>query len=155
MHSPPNKKISDKEVVLLGLVAEAPIHAYGLEEKIRERSMEDWTTISKSSIYRLLQTLAEQGYIESKLEHEGQGATRRIQQITQAGLSYLGQGVLEQVADLSHPQNPFLVGLAFGHFAPRPELLKELQPTTKPGLSMLTPLLSCSLTICSPMWVRK
>lgn len=42
--------VSDKELVVLALVSEEPIHAYGLEEKIRARQMTDWTAISFSSI---------------------------------------------------------------------------------------------------------
>jgi hypothetical protein len=34
------QEISEKEVILLGLIAEEPLHAYGLEEKIRFRRME-------------------------------------------------------------------------------------------------------------------
>jgi DNA-binding PadR family transcriptional regulator len=118
---------SEKEVILLGLIAEDPIHAYGLEEKIRRRSMEDWTTISKSSIYRLLQNLEERFLITGRLEHEGQGATRKVFSLTPGGIEALASGILALIGTTERAKSPFLVGLSFSYFAPRDDVLAQLQ----------------------------
>jgi len=128
MHTAPAQaqEVSDKEAVLLGLVAEEPSHAYGLEEKIRERRMTEWTEISFSSIYRVLGRLEERGFIEPRLEHEGQGATRKVHRLTDAGGAALAGAVLARLSDLQPLKNPFQVGLAFAMRAPREEVARCL-----------------------------
>jgi len=104
--------ITEKEVVLLGLLAEEPIHAYGLEEKIRERRMDQWTEIGFSSIYRVLGQLQGKGLIETELQHEGQGATRKVHHLNPAGRQALASGVLERISGVRPLKNPFQVALA-------------------------------------------
>lgn len=106
------QEISEKEVILLGLIAEEPIHAYGLEEKIRFRRMDMWTTIGFSSIYRVLSGLEEKGLIDTRLEHEGQGATRKVHEITPDGERALAEGVLKHLSSMTPSKNPFSVGLS-------------------------------------------
>jgi DNA-binding PadR family transcriptional regulator len=117
---------SEKEVTLLGLIAEEPIHAYGLEEKIRERSIEDWTTLSRSSIYRLLQNLEERGLVSCRFEHGGQGATRKVFSITAPGIEALATGVLALLGGTEQFPEPFLVGLSNSHYAPREAAVEQL-----------------------------
>jgi len=119
--------VSDKEAVLLGLVAEEPSHAYGLEEKIRERRMTEWTEISLSSVYRVLSGLEKRGFLEGRLEHEGQGATRKVYRLTDAGQAGLAGAVLARLADLQPQKMPYAVGLAFAHRAPRSEVLQCME----------------------------
>jgi len=120
------ESVSEKEVILLGLIAEEPIHAYGLEEKIRQRQMELWTTIGFSSIYRVLAQLEDKGLIETQLEHEGQGATRKVHRINQNGLRALAQGVLDHILPAQPVKNPFSVALAYLTHAPKDRLIQVL-----------------------------
>jgi DNA-binding PadR family transcriptional regulator len=117
---------SEKEAILLGLIAEGPVHAYRLEEKIRLRRMTDWTSISSSSIYRVLGQLTDRGWIDTNLEHEGQGATRKVHAITPSGRAALGRAVAHYLSDLQSPKSPFQVALAFLTNAPREEILAKL-----------------------------
>lgn len=119
--------VGEKHVVILGLIAEEPIHAYGLEDKIRSRYMNEWTDIGFSSIYRVLSQLEEKGLIDSRLEHEGQGATRKVYALNQAGLDALRLGVLSHLATVNPIKNPFQVGLAFVAHVPRNELIERLR----------------------------
>jgi DNA-binding PadR family transcriptional regulator len=123
----PNPTIAEKHVVLLGLIAEEPIHAYGLEEKIRNRYMTEWTEIGFSSIYRVLSQLEDDGLIESRLEHEGQGATRKVYTIKDSGRALLTRGVLEHLGRFRPVKNPFLVALAYISHAPRAEAVARLR----------------------------
>ena len=108
----PNPTIAEKHLVLLGLIAEEPIHAYGLEEKIRNRYMTEWTEIGFSSIYRVLSQLEDNGLVDSRLEHEGQGATRKVYSLNPLGQASLTRGVLEHLGHFRPVKNPFLVALA-------------------------------------------
>ena len=120
-------EVTEKQVVLLGLIAEEPIHAYGLEEKIRERRMDQWTEIGFSSIYRVLRQLQDQGLIETELRHEGQGATRKVHRINPAGRAALARGVLERVSGVRPLKNPFQVALAYLVHAPYAEAVARLE----------------------------
>jgi len=119
-------EISEKEVILLGLIAEEPIHAYGLEEKIRFRQMEMWTTIGFSSIYRVLSRLEDKGLIDTRLEHEGQGATRKVHEINRDGRRALARGVLQHLSSTKPSKNPFSVGLANITQAPYDDIVSTL-----------------------------
>ncbi len=123
---PTVEAVSEKEVILLGLIAEEPIHAYGLEEKIRQRQMDLWTTIGFSSIYRVLAQLEEKGLIETRLEHEGQGATRKVHQINSEGRLALAQGVLDHISPMQPVRNPFSVALAYITHAPKARVVQVL-----------------------------
>lgn len=119
--------VSEKEVILLGLVAEEPMHAYGLEEKIRFRRMDMWTSIGFSSIYRILAGLEDKGLIDTRLAHEGQGATRKVHELTDEGRRALARGVLEHLSGMQPMKNPFSVGLANITRAPQEEVLCRLR----------------------------
>ena len=134
-------QVTEKEVILLGLIAEEPIHAYGLEEKIRIRQMDLWTTIGFSSIYRVLAQLEDKGLIDTRLEHEGQGATRKVHQINDAGRRALAQGVLSHIAPMKPVKNPFAVALAYITHAPKTrviqlitERIQQAEQTNRSGI---------------------
>lgn len=55
--------MNNKELALLGLLAEGPKYGYQLEENIAARGMRAWTEIGFSSIYHLLNKLAEQEWV--------------------------------------------------------------------------------------------
>ena len=121
------EETSEKEVILLGLIAEEPIHAYGLEEKIRFRQMDMWTTIGFSSIYRVLARLEEKGLIDTRLAHEGQGATRKVHEINDDGKRALARGVLEHLSSMKPMKSPFSVGLANITRAPYDDIVSRLK----------------------------
>ena len=123
---PERTRLGEKDLVLLGLVAEEPTHAYRVEEKIRERRMSEWTEIGFSSIYRLLASLERRGLVRSHLEHAGQGATRKVHEVTPRGRRVLATGVLAQLGSLEPIRMPFQVGLAFVTHAPQAEVLARL-----------------------------
>ncbi len=107
-----NMDVSEKETVLLGLLAEEASHAYGLEEKIRARQMEHWTAIGFSSIYRVLSCLEERNLIESRNEQGGQGASRKVYELTQPGWQALARGTLSCLGYMEPMRTPFSAGLA-------------------------------------------
>ncbi|MDP3405173.1 MAG: PadR family transcriptional regulator [Brevundimonas sp.] len=54
-------RITDAELLLLGLVAEMPRHGYEIEQTIEARGMREWTQIGFSSIYFVLGRLEKLG----------------------------------------------------------------------------------------------
>jgi DNA-binding PadR family transcriptional regulator len=55
---PSRSRLTDAELLLLGLTAEMPRHGYQLEQEIDRRGMREWTQIGFSSIYFVLGRLA-------------------------------------------------------------------------------------------------
>ena len=55
------KRLTDAELLLLGLVAEMPRHGYELDQVIQQRGMREWTQIGFSSIYFVLGKLEKLG----------------------------------------------------------------------------------------------
>ena len=128
MKSGPKKiaKLTVKEIILLGLIGEEPAHAYLLESKIRDRKMTHWTEISFSSIYRVLAGLENKKLISARLLHEGQGATRKVHELTQTGKELFEKGLLERLREVEKLSLPFNVGLAFIDMVPREEAINCL-----------------------------
>lgn len=76
--------LSHSEFIVLGLISEEPSHAYKLDEKIEERGMRKWTSIGKSSIYRVIKDLDEAGLTDRWIE-EVDNRVIKVYQITQKG----------------------------------------------------------------------
>ena len=75
--------MTNAELAILSLVAEAPRHGYEIEQIIEERGMREWTEIGFSSIYYLLKKLEKVDCVESELIlTQGRGKARRVYQIT-------------------------------------------------------------------------
>lgn len=105
--------LSDKELALLGLVAEEAAHAYRVEAKIRERSMDVWADIALSSVYRVLQGLDRRGLIDSRLEDAGQGPPRKVYAITEAGRVALRSSLAQRLNRFEKMcRDPFFLNLA-------------------------------------------
>ena len=81
-------KISHKQFVVLGLIAEFPSHAYSIDQRIENRGMRNWTDIGKSSIYRIIGEL-ELAQFVSFYEEEVDNRLRKVYSITEKGMKVL------------------------------------------------------------------
>ena len=77
--------ISDKEVVILGMLYEKPMYGYEIEKQINETSMRDWTKIGFSSIYYILKKLKSKKLIKSEITLNEKNQTRKIYHISNQG----------------------------------------------------------------------
>jgi len=105
--------MTNAELAILSLIAEAPRHGYEIEQIIEARGMREWTEIGFSSIYYLPKKLEKEGLVESELvPTQGRGKARRIYTATENGRASLLVSTLEA---LSRPQQchpAILLGLA-------------------------------------------
>ena len=60
------KKLTDAELMILGLLAEMPRHGYELEQVIEKRALREWTEIGFSSIYFVLGKLEKSKLVSAK-----------------------------------------------------------------------------------------
>lgn len=105
--------MTNAELAILGLVAEAPRHGYEIEQLIEERGMRDWTVVGFSSIYYILGKLEQRGLIRSHHEPAaGRGPSRKVYTIQPQGRSAWHQGTLQALSRPAHPDSSFLLGLA-------------------------------------------
>ncbi len=105
--------MTNAELAVLSLTAEAPHHGYEIEQIIEARGMREWTEIGFSSIYYVLKKLGEAGLVESQvIPTQGRGSARRVYQITAAGRAALTTATLEALAQPKRSYSPILLGLA-------------------------------------------
>ncbi|HEX9019387.1 MAG TPA: PadR family transcriptional regulator [Anaerolineaceae bacterium] len=104
------KELTNAELAILSLLAEAPKHGYQMEQDIANRGMRAWTEIAFSSIYSALNRLEVAGWLEStvsggekneKPSIGGRGPARRVYQLTGQGWEALRAAVYERLA---HPR---------------------------------------------------
>jgi DNA-binding PadR family transcriptional regulator len=95
-------KISNKEITLLGLLNEKPMHGYEIEHEVYQRDMRYWTEISMSSIYKVLKKLEEKGFVKSKIKLTKNNVAQKINQITAKGKSVLKENVYGLFANFDH-----------------------------------------------------
>jgi DNA-binding PadR family transcriptional regulator len=101
------------EVVVLGLLAEEPMHGYDLLERFRARSMGFWVEVGKASVYQTLHRLEARGLIAGRSQDGREGPDRRVFRITRAGRTRLADGLAERFAELSPYETDAGVALGF------------------------------------------
>jgi DNA-binding PadR family transcriptional regulator len=101
------------EVVVLGLLAEEPMHGYDLLERFRARSMGFWVEVGKASVYQTLHRLESRGLIAGRPQDGREGPDRRVFRITRAGRTRLADGLAERFAELSPYETDAGVALGF------------------------------------------
>lgn len=118
-------KLTDAELLLLGLVAEMPRHGYQLEQVIEERGMREWTQLGFSSIYFVLGKLEKTGLVKAK-KPSGPKA-RKSFSLTAAGRSLLAAQSLDALRSIRLPQASVLLGMAHWPMLPLHEALAALE----------------------------
>ena len=79
-----------KELLLLSIIREKPIHGSEIYRVLRDRYGLD---VPKPIIYMLLRRMEERGLIISEWEMSERGPVKRIYRITEEGLDYLNDSV--------------------------------------------------------------
>lgn len=114
------------DLVLLGLLADGPAHGYRLNQQIERMRVRSWSKISQATVYRRLERLEEQGYLEAEEERrEGGGASRTVYRVTATGEERLAELVVEALGSEEPPYSDRLVGAAFSTVALSGEKRRE------------------------------
>jgi len=80
---------SKVEVLVLGVLAEEPMHGYELYERLRERGMDLWAGVAKASLYQALARLESSRLIGGRTREGKEGPDRRVFRISAAGRTAL------------------------------------------------------------------
>lgn len=107
------KRLTDAELLLLGLVAEMPRHGYELDQVIDRRGMREWTQIGFSSIYFVLGKLQRLGLVSARKPTEGKhrGKARRVYGVTAAGRRALGAQTSSALRTVQPAYSSVLLGM--------------------------------------------
>jgi DNA-binding PadR family transcriptional regulator len=73
--------LAPRDLLILAVLAEGPLHGYGLIKGVEERSSSG-VLLDPGNLYRVLRRMREQGWIEDTAEDEER---RRTHRITRAG----------------------------------------------------------------------
>jgi DNA-binding PadR family transcriptional regulator len=103
------------ELVVLGLLAEEPMHGYDLLERFRSRSMGFWVEVGKASVYQALTRLEQRGLVTGRDREGTEGPDRRVFRITRSGRARLTQGLAERFGQLAPYESEAGTALGFVH----------------------------------------
>ena len=119
------KKLTDSELLLLGLLAEMPRHAYQLEQVIEGRAMREWTQLAFSSIYYVLAKLEDRGLVRAE-EPAGKKAKKRYM-LTKAGERLLEVQTFAALSDVEPTYSSLLLGMLHWPVLKRERAIRALQ----------------------------
>src|SRR5690348_11263039 len=81
---------TDMEALVLGALAEGPLHGYGIVKSIRDGS-EAMFSLPESQLYPLLHRLQENGWIQGEWQPSESGPARKVYTLTEAGHAELAK----------------------------------------------------------------
>lgn len=101
MNPTDHRRLAPRDLLILAVLAETPLHGYGLIKAVEERS-DERVFLDPGNLYRVLRRMRSLGWIE---ETEGDTERRRTHRITGAGRRVLAAeiGRLERLLDQARP----------------------------------------------------
>lgn len=101
------------DIVLLGLLREAPRHGYEIDREIGLRQYRQWARISRSTIYAALDRLAKQGHVKVSTENVGARPPRKVFALTGSGRNRLSKLTEEALSSPRPTYSDRVLGLLF------------------------------------------
>jgi DNA-binding PadR family transcriptional regulator len=110
-------------LVVLGLLAEQPLHPYGMRVLMRERGHDRIVKARSASLYDAVARLTTAGLVEvQQSTRAGRRPERTVYRITNEGKAALQAWVRDGLADLDSPAR-FIAALSFMFALPKDEVL--------------------------------
>jgi DNA-binding PadR family transcriptional regulator len=76
-----------KDLLLLGLLLDQPVHGYDLYQKIQAEGIDEWFNVSIAGVYYCLGKLRDQGLVSESRQRGGRSARKSIYRLTEKGRS--------------------------------------------------------------------
>lgn len=118
--------MTDAELTLLSLLAEAPRTGDDVQQLIQERGLRDWLAIGFSSVYYQLNRLERQGLLQSQLRPDGHRPPRKVYTLTDAGRGILQTALVHLLQQPGGLGSGFELGLAHLHVLPPAQVYHAL-----------------------------
>ena len=121
------ENLTTPDLVLLSLLAEAPMHGYQANAELERRQVRDWAAISRPQVYYSMDKLARLKLIRPVASRDpAAGPERRVFQTSKRGLAALA-GALERDEWTNHRERPpFLTWMALSWQARPGIFLRQL-----------------------------
>lgn len=107
--------MTDAELAILSIIAEAPITGYDLQSVLNERNIRAWTLIGTRSVYYVIDKLESQGLIEAVNRVEIEHQRDKLFRLTGAGIGILQTAITDRLSTPHHLPYSFDIGLANLH----------------------------------------
>lgn len=120
-----SKKLTDSELLVLGLLSEMPRHGYELEQIIEQRGMREWTQIGFSSIYYVLGKLESQSLVKADTPLSEKAKKRY--KLTRSGQKALVDQTQIALRDFRSSNSSLLMGMIHWSVLSRDQALNGLE----------------------------
>lgn len=104
--------MTDAELAILSIIAEAPITGYDLQAVLNARNVRAWTLIGTRSVYYVIDKLENQGLIEAINKDEIEHRRDKLFRLTSAGIGILQTAITDRLSTPHHLPSSFDIGLA-------------------------------------------
>jgi DNA-binding PadR family transcriptional regulator len=98
---------------ILGMLDEAPQTGYDLKTRCFDKSIAHFWPADQAQIYRTLDKMREEGWVESEVEHQKERPDRKVYHLRPAGKKELLRWLADEEIPLPAIREPFLVQLFF------------------------------------------
>ena len=120
-------QLSNAETALLGLISEKSKHAYEITSDIKSRSMDYWTDISFSNVYKLLAKLEKNKMLTSNTKIAKNNVAQKVYSLTQIGKKALKKKIKELASAWQPSIQPIDVALKNLDLLNKKEVVECLQ----------------------------
>ena len=121
------ENLTTPDLVLLSLLAEAPMHGYQANAELERRQVRDWAAISRPQIYYSIDKLARLKLIRPAASSDpAEGPERRVFQTSKRGLAALANALERSEWTNQRERPPFLTWMALSWQARRGIFLRQL-----------------------------
>ena len=111
---------------ILGILQTQPMTGYDLKTQCFDQSIAHFWPADQAQIYRTLDKMTEQGWIESQIEFQENRPNRKVYSITESGRSELHQWLTSFQA-LPVYREPFLIQLFFARELTNAAILHQIE----------------------------
>ncbi|WP_395534737.1 PadR family transcriptional regulator [Neobacillus thermocopriae] len=132
------RKISleHRSLILLGLLMGQSQHGYQINEFI-EKNLSIVTDMKKPTAYATLDKLNQKGFIDIKLEQEGNRPIRKVYSINESGRKYFYQLLLDNLSSAENVNYQGDIGLMFIDFLPMNQAIPALKERLKKNKKLI------------------
>jgi DNA-binding PadR family transcriptional regulator len=109
---------SHADVVILGLLVEAPQYGYEIMQRVEKMNLRQWARVGNATIYSVLARLEREGALSVSSRQTGARPARNVFAITELGRARLREGVAELLSSAQSVYSDRVVGLAFSWALP-------------------------------------
>ncbi|MEO8607433.1 MAG: PadR family transcriptional regulator [Chloroflexota bacterium] len=111
---------------ILGLLTQSPMTGYDLKNRSFDSSIAHFWPADQAQIYRTLDKMAEQGWVESQVEFQEERPNRKVYSITGKGRTELRHWLLS-FQPLPPYREPFLIQLFFAEDLSNVQIITQLE----------------------------